>query len=221
MEFGYKLRQLRNAKGYGLREFAKVVKKSPSYLSNIERGVVPPPSAEVVKQIAEELDGNLEELLELAKRFDMDSFEKIRKNAGRLEIAERTIKFLTSAINLEDNDPLGGISGIIETVTGERILNPAEKFMGNSVTTIKFVMELASKPDEGNNRLGIQLRREIAQGVFKLMGDTAHPYSNYDTEEKPGLLEMFMEIFKKYPRELCEEVIKRDDLRTAYYATLK
>jgi len=221
MEFGYKLRELRKAKGYGLREFARLLKKSPSYLSNIERGAVPPPSAEIVTQIATELDGDLEELLGLAKRFDIESFEDIRRNAGRLENAEKTIKFLSSAINLDETDNLGGIGGILEIVVGERILNPKASSITDNFQTLKFILDTAGKPNKENNRLGIQLRREIAHEVFQSMSDIAHPYSNYSTEEKPGLQEMILNILLKYPRELVEDVIKREDLRANYDAKLK
>ena len=221
MEFGYKLRELRKAKGYGLREFGKVLEKSPSYLSNIERGAVPPPSAEFVTQIAAELDGDLEELLALAKRFDMESFELIRKNANRLESAEKTIRFLSTAISLDDDDPLGGMAGILEIVVGERVLNPDSSSVTDSFNTLRFILDTAAKPDEGYNKLAIQLRREVAQAVFQQATNIAHPYSNYSNEEGPGLKELLLEILKKYPKELVEEIIKREDLKAAYHESIE
>ncbi|MCK5034424.1 MAG: helix-turn-helix domain-containing protein [Candidatus Sabulitectum sp.] len=218
MEFGYKMRMLRKAKDYKLRPFAKAIGKSPSYISNIERGVVPPPSAEVVKQIAIELDADVNELLQLANRFDNESIEKIRENAGKLESAEKAIKFLTSAIGLEDNDPLGGFSGILEIITSEKLLNPNSK---NSFNTIRFIMDLMSKPDEGSHREEIQLRREIGQSVYEFMGDVAHPNQNADPDSKKNMDETIFEIFKNYSRELVEEIIKREELRTAYHEAIK
>jgi len=219
MEFGYKMRLLRKAKGFGLREFAEIVGKSAPYISNIERGVVPPPSAELVKLIAEKLDGDVEELLQMANRFDIDAIENIRKNAGKLDTAEKTIKFLNSAISLEDDDPLGGLSGILEILTGEWILN--QDFRNKSFQAARFIMGLISKPDEGNNKLGIQLRRELAQGILGVVNDVAHPFSNDNPEEKLSTEEIFFEIFKKYPRDLLEEVIKRDSLKEAYHHLLE
>ena len=68
--FGSTLKQLRLDAGFGLRELAKMISKSPSYLSEIESGHVPPPSAEMIVDIAEALDGNKQELLAAASRFD-------------------------------------------------------------------------------------------------------------------------------------------------------
>ena len=221
MEFGYKIRLLRKAKGYGLREFAEKIDKSASYISNIERGIVPPPSAKVVKLIAEGLDGDVDELLQLANRFDMESIEKIRENASRLDTAERTIKFLDSAIHLEESDLLGGISGIVEIVTGERILNPNPNIVNSSFSTIRFIMDLASNPDDGYNRLGIQLRREFATSLHDLMSHVIHPYSKSNPDEKQTMDEILEGIFKKYPRKLLEEVIRRDDLKSRYLEYLK
>ena len=218
MEFGYKMRMLRKAKDYKLRPFDTKIGKRPSYMSNIERGVVPPPSAEVVKQIAIELDADVNELLQLANRFDNESIEKIRENAGKLESAEKAIKFLTSAIGLEDNDPLGGFSGILEIITSEKLLNPNSK---NSFNTIRFIMDLMSKPDEGSHREEIQLRREIGQSVYEFMGDVAHPNQNADPDSKKNMDETIFEIFKNYSRELVEEIIKREELRTAYHEAIK
>jgi transcriptional regulator with XRE-family HTH domain len=218
MEFGYKMRLLRNEKGLGLREFAKLIDMSASYLSNIERGSVPPPTADKVKIIADALDGDVEELLQLANRFDMKELETIRRNARRLDTAEKTIKFLVSAMNLEDDDNLGGISGIFEIVTGERILNPAEKFMGNSFKTVKFILDLASKPDEGNNRQALEIRRDVAQAIFDYMGCAVYP--SEDSEVKLALDEAFIEIFHKYPRELCEEVVKNEQLKKLYLQSI-
>lgn len=219
MEFGYKMRLLRKTKGYRLREFAEIVGKSAPYISNIERGVVPPPSAELVKLIAEELDGNVEELLQMANRFDVDAIENIRKNAGKLDSAEKTIKFLNSAINLEDDDPLGGLSGILEILAGEWILN--QDFRNKSFQAARFIMGLISKPDEGNNKLGIQLRRELAHGILGVVSDIAHPFPNDNPEEKLSAEEIILGIFKKYPRDLLEEVIKRDHLKAAYHYLLE
>jgi transcriptional regulator with XRE-family HTH domain len=53
--FGEALRELREQNGIGLREFATKVGMSAPYLSNVERGKVPPPSEERQCVIAREL----------------------------------------------------------------------------------------------------------------------------------------------------------------------
>lgn len=221
MEFGYMVKKLRKEKGLTLRGFAKELQKSPSYISNIERGVVPPPSATVVREIAELLVTDAEELLRLANRFDMENFDKIRRNAKRIGVAERSIRFLHGAMSLEENDPLGGITGVFEIITGERILNPDPKILDSNFDTIRFIMDLLSNPDEGNNNLGIKLRREFSQGIFGLVNDTAHPYPNLNPEEKKDFEEILISIFKKYPQEILDEVIKREDFKLIYQEYLE
>ena len=216
MEFGYRLRELRKEKGYGLREFAKILKKSPSYLSNIERGSVTPPSAEIVLEMAKILDADQDELLALAKRFDVESFEEIRKHAGRLESAEKTIKFLSSAISLDETDHLGGFGGILEIIVGEKILNPDAGSITDSFHILQFILDTAGRPADPEKMLAINLRREIAQQVFIMMNETIHPYANYRNLEEPSLQEKILETMNRYPRELVEEVTKREDLKEAY-----
>lgn len=216
MEFGYMVKKLREEKGFTLRGFAKELNRSPSYISNIEKGVVPPPSAGIVREIAELLDTDSEELLRLANRFDMDNFDKIRRNAKRIGVAERSIRFLHGAMSLEENDPLGGITGVFEIMTGEGILNPDAKVVGSNFDTIRFIMNLLSNPDNGDNNLGIKLRREVAQGILGFMNDTAHPYPNLNPEDSKNFDETLIAIFEKYPKEILDEVIKREDFKQIY-----
>lgn len=68
--FGPLLKQLRLDAGIGLRELAKMIGKSPSYLSEIESNRVPPPSAEMILDIAHALGGYKNELLAAASKID-------------------------------------------------------------------------------------------------------------------------------------------------------
>lgn len=68
--FGSILKKLRLDAGIGLREFAKMIDKSPSYLSEIESGHVPPPSVDMIIDIAEALGGYKNELLSAASKMD-------------------------------------------------------------------------------------------------------------------------------------------------------
>ena len=53
--FGECVRAERKAKGLSVTESAHLINISESYLSTIERGLVPPPSAEVILRIEKEL----------------------------------------------------------------------------------------------------------------------------------------------------------------------
>ena len=61
MGFGTNLRKLREAKGITLRQFAKDCELSATYLSRIEKEQFPPPSANTIQRIADQLgvDGDL------------------------------------------------------------------------------------------------------------------------------------------------------------------
>ena len=50
--FGKKLRDLRVNSDIGLRELARLINKSPGYLSDVEHDHVPPPSEDVIVKIA-------------------------------------------------------------------------------------------------------------------------------------------------------------------------
>ena len=68
--FGFILKNLRLDSSIGLRELAKMIGKSPSYLSEIESDRVPPPSAEMIIDIAHALGGHKNELLAAASKMD-------------------------------------------------------------------------------------------------------------------------------------------------------
>src|SRR5687768_11701065 len=76
--FGARVRELREAKGIGLRKFAKLVGVTPTYLSKIERGEFAPPAEDKVVAIAKALDVNPDEMLALAGRVASDLSETIR-----------------------------------------------------------------------------------------------------------------------------------------------
>ena len=73
--FGERIRRLRGArKGSGpsftLREFAKAVGVSPTFISKMERGHFNPPSIETIKKMAIVLRVDPDELLALAGKVD-------------------------------------------------------------------------------------------------------------------------------------------------------
>lgn len=79
VSFGAKVRELRGAKGFGLREFAKMVHMSPTYLSKVERGEFAAPAEEKVKAIADALGQDADELLALANRVSSELAEIIKR----------------------------------------------------------------------------------------------------------------------------------------------
>jgi transcriptional regulator with XRE-family HTH domain len=68
--FGKKLRDLRVKSDIGLRELARLINKSPGYLSDVEHDHVPPPSEDVILKIAEAMTADKNELLTLAQKMD-------------------------------------------------------------------------------------------------------------------------------------------------------
>jgi len=68
--FGKKLRELRVNSDVGLRELARLIDKSPGYLSDVEHDNVPPPSEDVILKIAAALTVDKKELLIVAQKMD-------------------------------------------------------------------------------------------------------------------------------------------------------
>jgi len=69
MEFGKRLRELRLAKGFTLRQLAEAVGVDFTYLSKIENGKEGYlPSAETIRSIAEALGADSLELLDIAQK---------------------------------------------------------------------------------------------------------------------------------------------------------
>lgn len=65
-ELGSKLRQVRNLRGWSLREAAEKAAISPAYLQKLERGQVQAPSPHVLYSLAEQLRVPYSNLMELA-----------------------------------------------------------------------------------------------------------------------------------------------------------
>jgi len=78
--FGALVRREREAKEIGLREMAKMIGVSPTYLSKVERDEFAPPAEDKVKAIAKILGQDADELLALAGRVATDVTDIIKKN---------------------------------------------------------------------------------------------------------------------------------------------
>ncbi|MCR4411658.1 MAG: helix-turn-helix domain-containing protein [Thermoguttaceae bacterium] len=76
--FGQFLREKREGR-YSLRQFAKLVGVSPTYLSQVEQGKLLPPTADRVKRMAELLGENPDEWIAMAGRVPEDLPEIIQQ----------------------------------------------------------------------------------------------------------------------------------------------
>ncbi len=92
--FGTRLKQLRLEKHLGLRELGRLVEISAMHISNLEKGRSMP-SPELVRKLAESLDGNLDELLYLAEHVDPEIVDVIHNNPYQVPSFLRSAKNLT------------------------------------------------------------------------------------------------------------------------------
>lgn len=96
-EFGTYIRTRREEKltqdrRFSLRQVAMRIGIEPAYLSKIERGDFAPPSEEVIRKLAEELDENPDILLALAGKVSKDLLAVILKRPQLIADLLRQIK---------------------------------------------------------------------------------------------------------------------------------
>jgi HTH-type transcriptional regulator, competence development regulator len=96
--FGATIRALRERRRIGLRQFARTIGVSATYLSKIERGEMPPPAEDRVKEIARLLGQDPDELLALAGKVASDLNEIIRNRP------RETASFLRSTSGLSGKE---------------------------------------------------------------------------------------------------------------------
>lgn len=94
--FGDLVRREREARELGLREMAKMIRVSPTYLSKIERNEFDPPAEERVRAIAEIIEHDPDELLALAHRVSTDLTDIIKERPRETAALLRTIRGLTA-----------------------------------------------------------------------------------------------------------------------------
>ena len=90
--FGATIRALREEKRIGLRQFAKILGMSATYLSKIERDELSPPAEERVKEIARLLERDPDELLALAGKVDSELNAIIRNQPREMALLLRTAR---------------------------------------------------------------------------------------------------------------------------------
>ena len=81
--FGALVRREREAKEIGLREMAKMIGVSPTYLSKVERDEFSPPAEDKVKKIAKIIDCDADDLLARAGRVSSDLSDIIKQHPRR------------------------------------------------------------------------------------------------------------------------------------------
>ena len=95
-KFGEFVRREREAKEIGLREMAKMIGVSPTYLSKIERDEFPPPVEDKVRAIAKIINCDADELLARAGRVSSDLSDIIKRHPRDMAALLRTTKGLTA-----------------------------------------------------------------------------------------------------------------------------
>jgi transcriptional regulator with XRE-family HTH domain len=93
-KFGAFIRREREARDIGLREMAKKIGVSPTYMSKVERDEYPPPAEDKVKAIAKIIECDADDLLARAGRVSSDLSEIIKRHPVELGALLRTTKGL-------------------------------------------------------------------------------------------------------------------------------
>src|SRR5208337_2508471 len=91
-KFGAFIRRERERREIGLREMAKMIGVSPTYLSKVERDEFAPPVEEKVKSIAQIIGCDVDELLARANRVAADLSDIIKRHPVELAALLRTTK---------------------------------------------------------------------------------------------------------------------------------
>ena len=94
--FGAFLRREREGKEIGLREMAKMIGVSPTYLSKVERDEFSPPAEDKVRAIANIIECDTDDLLARAGRVSTDITDIIKSHPVQLAALLRTTKGLTA-----------------------------------------------------------------------------------------------------------------------------
>ena len=105
-QFGAFIRRKREEKELGLREMAKKIGVSPTYLSKCERDEFPPPAEDRVRAIAKELGCDVDDLLARAGRVSSDISDIIKRHPVQLAALLRT----TKGMSADDINRLAAVS---------------------------------------------------------------------------------------------------------------
>ena len=86
MEFGRRLRELRKQKNISQRDLATQVAVDFTYLSKIEGGRLAPPSEDVIRRLAQALDTDENELINLAGKVSKDLKAVLEESPQAVEL---------------------------------------------------------------------------------------------------------------------------------------
>ena len=95
-KFGAFIRREREGKEIGLREMAKMIGVSPTYMSKVERDEFPPPAEDRVRAIAKIIECDADDLLARAGRVSSDITDIIKRRPVELAALLRTTKGMTA-----------------------------------------------------------------------------------------------------------------------------
>jgi transcriptional regulator with XRE-family HTH domain len=120
-KFGEFVRRERGEKEIGLREMARMIGVSPTYLSKVERDEFPPPAEDKVRKIAEIIGCDVDELLARAGRVSSDLFDIIKRQPVEYAALLRTTKGLkaediTRLVRRRRRRTSNGLAAIIHQV---------------------------------------------------------------------------------------------------------
>jgi transcriptional regulator with XRE-family HTH domain len=96
-KFGAFIRREREGKGIGLREMARMIEVSPTYLSFVERDAMRPPAEDKVEVIAKILNLDADDLLARAGRLSSEIADIIKRRPVELAALLRYTEGLTAA----------------------------------------------------------------------------------------------------------------------------
>jgi transcriptional regulator with XRE-family HTH domain len=96
LKFGAFVRREREAREIGLREMAKRIGVSPTYLSKVERDEFTPPTEDKVRAIARIIERDPDELLALAGRMPSDLADIIKRHPVEMSALLRTANGLSA-----------------------------------------------------------------------------------------------------------------------------
>ncbi len=119
MKLGAYIRSRRQASGFSLRKLAETIHVSPSYLSRVEREVVPPSDA-LVHTVAEALGAESEELLLLAGRLPASWQQAIAATPSR------AVETLRSALASCVAEPITSYSRTVLAFAGTRAIEDSD-----------------------------------------------------------------------------------------------
>jgi HTH-type transcriptional regulator, competence development regulator len=95
-KFGAFIRREREGREIGLREMAKKIGVSPTYLSKIERDEFTPPAEDKVRAIAQIIECDPDQLLAMAGRVPSDLADIIKQHPVEMSALLRTANGLTA-----------------------------------------------------------------------------------------------------------------------------